>query len=65
MQALLNFFTFFFFPSLFFLFFLGAAFFPSFGFCTSLPLTLSFFTQKSAAKIIVNKNIKKLHCSMI
>ena len=52
MQALLNFFfTFFFFPSLFFLsLFLGAAFFPSFGFCTSLPFSAFdwFFNQISA-----------------
>ena len=52
MQALVNsFFTFFFFPSLLFSLFLGAAFFPSFGFCNSLHFSAfdCFFNQISAA----------------
>ena len=53
MQALLNFFfTFFFFPSLFFsLSLFRCGFFPSFGFCTSLPFSAFdwFFNQISAA----------------
>ena len=63
MQALFElFFTFFFFPSLFFSLslFLGAAFFSFFWFLHLFAFnSFSFFTQKSVAKIIVNKNINQ------
>ena len=51
MQALLNFFHFLFLSFFIFSLFLGAAFFSSFGFCTSLPFSAFdwFFNQISAA----------------